>query len=98
MAKDQNQGGAQQQPKKEETSLVAILSDGDKGKLTYNVNGQDVALSYGIVRQFLTRGEGGLKKIIYINKYLLFPFANLTSLTPSWAKPTWLNTGIAPPA
>ena len=60
MAKDQNPGGAQQQPKKEETSLVAILSDGDKGKLTYNVNGQDVALSYGIVRQFLTRGEGGV--------------------------------------
>lgn len=59
--KDQNnQGGAQQQLKKEETSLVAILSDGDKGKLTYNVNGQDVALSYRIVRQFLTRGEGGV--------------------------------------
>lgn len=59
--KDQNNhGGAQQQPKKEETSLVAILSDGDKGKLTYNVNGQDVALSYRIVRQFLTRGEGGV--------------------------------------
>lgn len=59
--KDQNnQGGAQQQPKKEETSLVAILSDGDKGKLTYNVNGQDVALSYRIVRQFLTKGEGGV--------------------------------------
>ena len=60
MAKDQNPGGAQQQPKQEETSLVAILSQGDKGKLTYNVNGQDVALSYGIVRQFLTRGEGGV--------------------------------------
>ena len=48
----------QQTPKQEETSLVAILSQGDKGKITYNVNGQDVSLSYAIVRQFLTRGNG----------------------------------------
>lgn len=56
MADQKNQGAAAPAAQGD-TSIVAILSQGDKGKVTYNVNGQDVALSYGIVRQFLTRGN-----------------------------------------
>lgn len=54
---DQKTQGAAAPAAQGDTSIVAILSQGDKGKVTYNVNGQDVALSYGIVRQFLTRGN-----------------------------------------
>jgi len=55
---DQKQNQASAAPATQgDNSIVAILSQGDKGKVTYNVNGQDVSLSYAIVRQFLTRGN-----------------------------------------
>ncbi len=58
MANQQGQQGAQPATAPAQGgSVVAILSQGDKGKVTYSVNGQEVALSYGIVRQFLTRGN-----------------------------------------
>ena len=53
----QNQAGAVPATQAD-NSIVGILSQGDKGKVTYTVNGQDVSLSYGIVRKFLTRGNG----------------------------------------
>ena len=57
MAEQKQQPGAQAQTQTD-NSIVAILSQGDKGKVTYTVNGQDVSLSYNIVRKFLTRGNG----------------------------------------
>ena len=57
MAEQKQQPGAQTQTQTD-NSIVAILSQGDKGKVTYTVNGQDVSLSYNIVRKFLTRGNG----------------------------------------
>jgi len=54
----------------------------DKGRITYQVAGQDVTLSYNIVRQFLTKGNGNvtdqeLVQFISICKFnQLNPFLN----------------------
>ena len=54
----------------------------EKGKVTYQVAGQDVTLSYQIVRDFLTKGNGqvsdqDLTQFICICKYnQLNPFLN----------------------
>lgn len=79
---DQKQTAASVPANQGDNSIVAILSQGDKGKVTYNVNGQDVSLSYGIVRKFLTRGNGTVtdtEVVIFISlcKYnQLNPFQN----------------------
>jgi len=79
---DQKQTAAAVPATQSDTSIVAILSQGDKGKITYNVNGQDVSLSYAIVRQFLTRGNGKVSDPEIVNfislcKFnLLNPFLN----------------------
>lgn len=63
----------------QETKAVATT---DKGKTTYQVAGQDVTLSYQIVRDFLTKGNGqvsnqDLTQFICICKYnQLNPFLN----------------------
>lgn len=63
----------------EQTTAVATA---DKGKITYNVAGEDVTLSYNIVRNFLTKGNGNvsdqdLTQFISICKYnQLNPFLN----------------------
>lgn len=38
----------------------ALVGANDKGRVTYQVNGEDVILSFQIVRNFLTRGNGGV--------------------------------------
>lgn len=38
----------------------ALLGANDKGRVTYQVNGEDVNLSFQIVRNYLTRGYGGV--------------------------------------
>lgn len=58
------------------------LATKEKGKITYQVAGQDVTLSYQIVRDFLTKGNGqvtdqDLTQFISICKYnQLNPFLN----------------------
>lgn len=38
----------------------SVAATPDKGKVTYSVAGQDVTLSYDIVRRFLTKGNGSV--------------------------------------
>ncbi|MCC9016966.1 phage recombination protein Bet [Flavobacterium lipolyticum] len=65
-----------------ENTQVAEVKDRDKGAITYQVAGQDVKLSYQIVRDFLTKGNGqvadqDLTQFISICKYnQLNPFLN----------------------
>lgn len=62
-------------------TLAPIQAEG-RGKITYQVAGQDVTLSYQIVRDFLTKGSGNvsdqdLTQFISICKYnQLNPFLN----------------------
>ncbi|MDR2009919.1 MAG: phage recombination protein Bet [Bacteroidales bacterium] len=73
-----------------ETKAVATP---DKGKVTYSVAGQDVTLSYQIVRNFLTKGNGqvsdqDLTQFICICKYnQLNPFLNEAYLVKFGDKP-----------
>ncbi len=61
---------------------MSNLEKADKGKITYQVAGQDVTLSYQIVRNYLTRGNGNvtdpdLVQFISICKFnQLNPFLN----------------------
>ena len=65
----------------------------DKGKVTYLVAGQEVSLSYAIVRNFLTKGQGqvtdqDLTQFIAICKYnQLNPFLNEAYLVKFGEKP-----------
>ncbi|MBR1769681.1 MAG: phage recombination protein Bet [Bacteroidales bacterium] len=60
----------------------AVVADYDKGKVTYNVAGQDVTLSFNIVRKYLLRGNSDvsdqdLMQFISICKFnQLNPFLN----------------------
>ncbi|MGV8136520.1 MAG: phage recombination protein Bet [Mangrovibacterium sp.] len=66
----------------ENQTAVAKTESPDKAKVTYQVAGQDVTLSYQIVRSFLTKGNGDvtdqdLTQFISICKYnQLNPFLN----------------------
>lgn len=65
-----------------QTDAPALQEQKDKGNVTYSVAGQDVKLSYQIVRDFLTKGNGqvsdqDLVAFISICKYnQLNPFLN----------------------
>lgn len=65
-----------------QTDTPALQEQKDKGTVTYSVAGQDVKLSYQIVRDFLTKGNGqvsdqDLVSFISICKYnQLNPFLN----------------------
>jgi len=65
-----------------QNTAVAKTENPDKAKVTYQVAGQDVILSYQIVRNFLTKGNGDvsdqdLTQFISICKYnQLNPFLN----------------------
>ena len=39
---------------------LALLGSNDKGRVTYQVNGEDVILSFQIVRNYLTRGQSAV--------------------------------------
>lgn len=66
----------------EKENNVPATQEKDKGRITYQVAGQDVILSYNIVRQFLTKGNGSvtdqeLVQFISICKFnQLNPFLN----------------------
>lgn len=76
---------------KEENSIA--LAKTEKGKITYQVAGQDVTLSYQIVRDFLTKGNGAvndqdLTQFISICKYnQLNPFLNEAYLVKFGSQP-----------
>jgi len=65
-----------------QNTTVAKAENPDKAKVTYQVAGQDVTLSYQIVRNFLTKGNGDvtdqdITQFISICKYnQLNPFLN----------------------
>lgn len=65
----------------------------DRGKITYQVAGQDINLSYNIVRNFLTKGSGqvtdqDLTQFISICKYnQLNPFLNEAYLVKFGSQP-----------
>lgn len=44
--------------KESENVSKTLLGANDKGRVTYNVNGEEVNLSFNIVRLYLTRGQG----------------------------------------
>lgn len=75
-----------------ETTAVAKATN-DKGVVTYQVAGQDVKLSYQIVRDFLTKGNGqvsdqDLTQFISICKYnQLNPFLNEAYLVKFGTQP-----------
>lgn len=66
----------------EQKQATTLPAEKDKGRITYQVAGQDVTLSYGIVRDFLTKGGGNvsdqdLVQFISICKFnQLNPFLN----------------------
>lgn len=81
----------QQQTTQQATTAVAQQKD--KGKVTYNVAGQEVTLSYQIVRDFLTKGGGSvtdqdLVQFISICKFnQLNPFLNEAYLVKFGSQP-----------
>lgn len=71
-----------QAPMPQSNNQAVAVANNDRGMVSYNVGGQDVELSYQIVRDFLTKGSGtvsdqDLTLFINICKYnLLNPFLN----------------------
>lgn len=78
---------------KEQNNTPALQEQKDKGSVTYQVAGQDVKLSYQIVRDFLTKGNGqvsdqDLTQFISICKYnQLNPFLNEAYLVKFGSQP-----------
>ena len=72
---------------------LPAAQDREKGRITYQVAGQDVTLSYNIVRNFLTKGNGDvsdqdLTQFISICKYnQLNPFLNEAYLVKFGSQP-----------
>lgn len=72
---------------------LPATQDKEKGRITYQVAGQDVTLSYNIVRNFLTKGNGDvtdqdLTQFISICKYnQLNPFLNEAYLVKFGSQP-----------
>ena len=72
---------------------LPATQDKERGRITYQVAGQDVTLSYNIVRNFLTKGNGevsdqDLTQFISICKYnQLNPFLNEAYLVKFGDKP-----------
>jgi phage recombination protein Bet len=75
------------------TQTLQTAQKPERGKITYQSAGQDVTLSYQIVRDFLTKGDGqvtdqDLTQFISICKYnQLNPFLNEAYLVKYGAKP-----------
>ena len=80
------------------TTAPAVQEPKDKGTVVYQVAGQDVKLSYQIVRDFLTKGNGNvtdqdLVQFISICKYnQLNPFLNEAYLVKFGDKPAQIIT------
>lgn len=77
----------------ENQSLQTAAKQPERGKVTYQSGGQDVTLSYQIVRSFLTKGDGqvtdqDLTQFISVCKYnQLNPFLNEAYLVKFGTKP-----------
>lgn len=97
MANEQNQQGAQPTQQPESTGLVALGAN-EKGKVSYEVAGQTVNLSYTIVRNYLTKGnsavsDADLTQFISICKYQqLNPFLGEAYLVKYGTQPAQMIT------
>lgn len=97
MANEQNQQGAQPTQQPESTGLVALGAN-EKGKVSYEVAGQTVNLSYTIVRNYLTKGNSAvsdvdLTQFISICKYQqLNPFLGEAYLVKYGTQPAQMIT------